>query len=549
MARSELGTQLRYTGFESGSLAGEASAGRIPSWQLPNGSITGPGFIEQVVQSTFKSSGTHAIKIRVITTGNNSGDTGCRIFHNAHTEDDFIMVADAMIPTYISSNRFYNIFQIKQQVASGGSNLIFAVNIVTRGGNNTGGPMQAAANFGQWHFGNVYNMDLPETFPVPAGYVVTPGEWFRMKFRIKKNTFNGTTPDKNGRFEYWLNFNHAGGFPLVDDALINDYNNIYTNFYINPRTGLQMQFNPTSLSTSINNYAGNSNPATTDVYLDNFGVYLAASDTPATPDPDPDPDPNPPTGEITDGIVSSYRMEENSILSDDTAFNNGTNVNTVIGTGRNLNGLVYNGTDAYSTVPNSTSLTLSDEITMSFDIYPTADGQANVSRIINKYTGDGSNNDVWSVGLNASRQIRFRFYINSTLYDFITTAALTLDTWSRVVVRWKSTEAARISINGTEEVDANTRTGTFTNSTNPLIIGGLPPEAASTGRMFEGVLDNIIIWNRKLTDEEKDTMHTDNPTYLNLIGSTDPELPPFTPEVPFSLSRVPKKIGIRVNQS
>ena len=292
MARSELGAQFRFTGFESGSLQGEVNEGRLPSWQLPNGSITGPGFIEQVVQTNFKSSGTRAIKIRVNTA---NGDTGCRIYHSSFTNNEFIMVADAMIPDYISSNRFYNIFQIKQQHQNG-SHLVFEVNVRIRGGNNSGGPMQPVANFGQWHWGNEYNMNQPNPYPIQSGLNIVTGQWFRMKMRIKKNTFNGTTPNSDGRFEYWVNFNHADGFPISDDVLVNDYDNMYTNFYQNPRTGNIMKFNPTEYSVSVNNYAGSSIPTTTDVYLDNFGVYLPASDTPVEPPaPDPDPDPNPET--------------------------------------------------------------------------------------------------------------------------------------------------------------------------------------------------------------------------------------------------------------
>jgi len=292
MARSELGTQIRFTGFESGSLAGEVNAGRLPSWQLPNGSITGAaGFIEQVVQTNFKSSGTHAMRIKIDTLNQ---DTGCRIYHNQFTNNEFILAAEAMIPAYIESNRFYNIFQIKQQFDPSGSELIFGVYIRIRGGNGSGGPMQPVAAFGQWHWGFVYNTDQPNPYPIQSGLNVVPGEWFRMKMRIKKNTFNGTTPNKDGRFEYWVNFNHAGGFPIADDVLVNDYDNMYTNFYQNPRSGNIMKFNPTVYVTSVNNYAGSSIPSTTDVYLDNFGVYLPASDTPVTPPPvDPDPDTNP----------------------------------------------------------------------------------------------------------------------------------------------------------------------------------------------------------------------------------------------------------------
>lgn len=548
MSRSQLGTQLRYTGFEAGSLQGEVNAGRLPSWQLPNGSNTGPGFIAQEVQTQFKSSGNNAMRIR-ITTAN--GDTGCRIYHNTITMNnlpnrEMIMVADAMIPVYIQSNRFYNIFQIKQRFATGGSELLFGVNVRIRGGNNTGGPMQPVFNFGQWHWNNQWNMNLPATFPISAGLIITPGQWFRMKIRLKHNTFNGTTPNNDGRCEYWLNFNHAGGFPLASDVLVNDYDNIYTNFYFNGRAQRQMAFNPTTFDVSVNNYAGSSNPSITDVYLDNFGIYLPASDTPAPPpDPEPEPEPNPPTGEITDGIVASYRFEQNSILDDDTSFNNGTNINTSIGAGRNGNALVYNGTDAYSSTPNSTTLTLTTAISISMDVYPTAVGQSNFSRLIVKYTGDGTTNDVWSIAYNPSGQIRFRIYINSTLYDFTTTGTLNLNQWNRIVVRWLSTEAVRISINGSEEVAGTARTGTFTNNTNPVTIGGLPDIAGRTNRMFTGRIDNVIIWNRKISDTQRDTMFDNFPTYLNLIGSTDPSLPPINPQLPLELSRIKKKIGVK----
>jgi len=218
-----------------------------------------------------------------------------------------------------------------------------------------------------------------------------------------------------------------------------------------------------------------------------------------------------------DGLMFAYSMETNASLVDDVGTNNGTNTDTTLVVGRVGNGLQYNGTSSVSTANNTTSLSSpSTEVTLMADIYPTAVGQSATTVIVGKAVNT-SGLQTYAIGFNGSRQIRFRVAdVSATFHDVTTSGTLTLNTWNRVVCVYSSGILRRIHIGTSSETFANL-TFTMTHNTLPLTVGS-GYDAAAANRRFTGTLDNVMGWNRALTESEINDLIGNLYTYQDFIG-------------------------------
>jgi len=218
-----------------------------------------------------------------------------------------------------------------------------------------------------------------------------------------------------------------------------------------------------------------------------------------------------------DGLMFAYSMETNASLVDDVGTNNGTNTDTTLVVGRVGNGLQYNGTSSVSTANNTTSLSSpSTEVTLMADIYPTAVGQSATTVIVGK-AGNTSGLQTYAIGFNGSRQIRFRVADPSgTFHDVTTSGTLTLNTWNRVVCVYSSGTLRRVYIGTSSETFANL-TFTMTHNTLPLTVGS-GYDAAATNRRFTGTLDNVMGWNRVLTESEINDLINNLYTFNDFTG-------------------------------
>ncbi|MEA1786086.1 LamG domain-containing protein [Arenibacter sp. GZD96] len=172
-------------------------------------------------------------------------------------------------------------------------------------------------------------------------------------------------------------------------------------------------------------------------------------------------------------------------------------------------------------IPTSSSLDIDGtEITIMVDIYPTANGQANVGVIVQKGYNSGGDN-VYAIGYNSSNKIRWRNFINGTRRDFISTTSAPLNTWSRIICVWKTGEPKIIRINSSTNSDAASYSGSQSvASTNNLTIGSNDATTGSETRSFVGRADNVMIWNRALTTEEQNTLINENLGFSDFAPSS-----------------------------
>ena len=194
----------------------------------------------------------------------------------------------------------------------------------------------------------------------------------------------------------------------------------------------------------------------------------------------------------TDGLVAHYAFENDTTDSsgnglDGTIIGDATFAEGVKGMALNLDGDDYvdcGGIDEFSFVD---AMTLSTWVNI-----------RSVTTAWMAIAAKGEN--AWRLAVsNETTTLEYAFSGGTRGWQAATTATeLAFDEWYHVAATYDATVGATVYINGV--VDAsNPDTGGIDVNQFPLLIGD-NPEAA--GRLFDGMLDEILIYNRALSQEE-----------------------------------------------
>ena len=226
------------------------------------------------------------------------------------------------------------------------------------------------------------------------------------------------------------------------------------------------------------------------------------------------------------GLRAAYEFEDtDSTFTDSFGSLNGVSVNTVSTGSINGNSLYYDiGDEGYSSVLSGShagefEMTGSNAVTMMVDIYPTANGGGATSNIAGLFITTLGNH-IYHLGYRSDNTIRGRIYTTSNT-DVITTATAPLNQWSRIMLRWEQGDNIRVSISGSADAVGSVISGDIASDTLGIgfQVSMAPWMSGYINRQFQGRVDNLMIWERKLTDEERDQLFTGNPTYSELISS------------------------------
>ncbi|GAB3234430.1 hypothetical protein GCM10027454_39860 [Algoriphagus aestuariicola] len=218
-----------------------------------------------------------------------------------------------------------------------------------------------------------------------------------------------------------------------------------------------------------------------------------------------------------DGLVSFYEMNTNSsgVLRDSHGSNHGNNSSISHTTGFDEKGNRYNGSSSISRVPHSNSLNLTTELTLMADIYREGSGQYSGSVIVGKTFSSGwPQNQAYSIAITGDNKIRIRTY-SGKVRDWVSTQTVPLRKWVRVIATYKSGEGYTLYLNTTKPEKSGDISGTLYQSSEALTIGSAQ---AGYRRRVQGVLDNVAIWNRKLSSSEIEELITTKATYPDFVG-------------------------------
>src|SRR5207247_6798599 len=153
--------------------------------------------------------------------------------------------------------------------------------------------------------------------------------------------------------------------------------------------------------------------------------------------------------------------------------------------GKYGNALTFNGTNAFVSINNATSLQLTTGMTLEAWVYPTT-----VSNKWRDVIYKGNDNYYLEGTSNHSSRPAMGGTFGS---DLVGTSALTANTWAHLAATYDGA-TMRLYVNGVQ-VASRAQTGAIATSTNPLQIGG----DSLYGQYFAGRIDEVRIYNRALS--------------------------------------------------
>ena len=231
---------------------------------------------------------------------------------------------------------------------------------------------------------------------------------------------------------------------------------------------------------------------------------------------------NPIGNGLLNGLVAFYEMNTNqsNVLRDSHGQNHGTNTSISHQNGFIEKGNSYDGKSSISSVPHSNSLNLTTEFTLMADIYREGNGQVKGTVIVGKtLSSSWTENQSYSMGLTRDNKIKIRTNI-PYLNDWVSSQTVPLGKWVRVIATYKSGEGYSLYMDSTKPEQSGRFSGSISQSNLELTIGAATLTNNSANlRRFEGVLDNVGIWNRKLSTDEISSLITNKITYPDFKGN------------------------------
>jgi len=207
----------------------------------------------------------------------------------------------------------------------------------------------------------------------------------------------------------------------------------------------------------------------------------------------------------TEGLISYWGFNEGSgsTAYDSVNANNGTIYGATWTTSIVGYALSFDGVNDYIEVADSASLDL-NSFTLAALVYPTAIDTSIYTHemILGKgwfYEGGGwgPRNYYLSIYLGKAF-VSARNSENTGQIDLLGTTTLDVDTWCYIVGTFdRSSGTARIYVNGVQENQKIWNYDVMTGDT-PLLIGNL----GNYSMYFNGLIDEVAIYNRALTDSE-----------------------------------------------
>jgi MYXO-CTERM domain-containing protein len=155
----------------------------------------------------------------------------------------------------------------------------------------------------------------------------------------------------------------------------------------------------------------------------------------------------------------------------------------------------FDGNGDYVSVPDTAALRITGDITIAFWMNKASEA-GDWQRLVGKGDGSNRNYGVWEES-GAGTRILFQMYnAGAPVLDVFSTGNVPLNTWTHVVCRLNGTAAA-IFLNNTAS-GTGTRGGAPSTSADPFTIADAP----GLHTFFPGLMDDVRVYNRALTDPE-----------------------------------------------
>ena len=234
-----------------------------------------------------------------------------------------------------------------------------------------------------------------------------------------------------------------------------------------------------------------------------------------------------------DGLVAEWHFDEGSgsVLKDSSGNGNDGVIHGATWTEGNFgSALEFDGVDDYVEVPDSPSLDITDVITVELWVNPTTLGDWDL--MVHKINAYGIGYSfVDHPGFPGDRN-KFEFHKFQTNPPDYCKCSNSVNSpipgnWYHIIGTFDGTQH-KIYVNGNLEGTVS-YTGTFSTTDYPLIFGGyfyhiLPthPQEYLQKYLFNGIIDEVRIYNRALTAEEIKEHYEQEPTALSITKTATP---------------------------
>jgi hypothetical protein len=223
---------------------------------------------------------------------------------------------------------------------------------------------------------------------------------------------------------------------------------------------------------------------------------------------------------LPEGCIAFYPFEGDAV---DRSYNgnNGAISNALFVDGFYGQALYFNGNSSYVSVPNSTSLTTTNGLSISAWIKVEIDSFNYGSyALVSKEPKD------WLFLINPSEAIYFEYYKNGYQNTSFCYNGMQPNQWNHILCTWNGA-VIRYFINGELQPDSGQLTPPIENSINAMLIG----KSSVNGYYFKGLIDEIMIFNRGLSAVEADSIFKGMYFKKSQNDSTIPVVIPYKSKV------------------
>ena len=237
-----------------------------------------------------------------------------------------------------------------------------------------------------------------------------------------------------------------------------------------------------------------------------------------------------PAGPVpTAGLVGYWKFDEGTGTSATDSSGNG-NTGTLANGGAGINlpewidgkkikGLHFQGTASYVGIPDSNSLDISDNLSMSFWIRLTANPSSSSTFVFSKFDGSDTSNANFVMYVSSSRSLVFVGTAGGTWQEISASSTLQLNRWYHIGLVYNSTSGGQLYVDG-KPTGYIYGSGTLATNSSPIDIGHHRAHAAQDS--FYGDFDEVRIYNQALTSEQIKALYLiDNRSVKTNISNTN----------------------------
>lgn len=224
------------------------------------------------------------------------------------------------------------------------------------------------------------------------------------------------------------------------------------------------------------------------------------------------------SAQITNGLIANYNFNACNATDGVTPQLNGIDTTNVQHSADRFGNpgasFLFNGTSSYIKCGHAPKLLVSTGLTISAWIKL---GNINGQKAIVSKWNSAQSNDQFLLMVNGNKTFFAVANPSASANGFSGTKNLVANTWYHIVATWDNTGSHQTYVDGV--LDINTINATFasinTTASTPLTIGS----ESGTGRFFEGNIDDVQIFNRKLNTTEINTLFTAPNAIVNHLVS------------------------------